>query len=508
MINVVGYARYSSDNQREESIVAQERAIREFCQKNNYNLIKLYKDEAISGTSIKDRTEFLELIEDSKKKEFQCVVVHKFDRFARNRYDHAIYEKKLNDNGVKLLSVLEQLNDSPESVILKSVLTGMNEYYSLNLSREVKKGLNENALNCIHNGGIPPLGYNLDEDRRYIINEIEAETVRIIYKLYIEGIGYASIAEQLNQMGRLNKLGKPFRKTSIRDILLNEKYTGIFVYGKKDGHGKLTGNEVKIEGGIPQIISKEDFEKIQIKMKNRKTGSRATAHETYYLTGVCTCGECGGRYSGGYRSRQRDGSITYGYTCINRKTKVNDCRNKPIRKEILEEFVFKTIKKEIFTEKRIKSIASKVEKSVNEKILKKAQEVKKLESEIQKIKDKIDRLLEIFLDNKISKEVFEKKNNELERELFLLTQEKNKISASKKINRESIEAFIRNFKANFNKENIKKAIIETFVKEIKVYETYVEIVLRLFPMYIDRNGGDDESRTRVRNYNDYRPLQV
>ena len=167
MINVVGYARYSSDNQREESIVAQERAIREFCQKNNYNLIKVYKDEAISGTSIKDRTEFLELIEDSKKREFQCVVVHKFDRFARNRYDHAIYEKKLNDNGVKLLSVLEQLNDSPESVILKSVLTGMNEYYSLNLSREVKKGLNENALKCIHNGGIPPLGYNLDKDRRY-----------------------------------------------------------------------------------------------------------------------------------------------------------------------------------------------------------------------------------------------------------------------------------------------------------------------------------------------------
>lgn len=95
MINVVGYARYSSDNQREESIVAQERAIREFCQKNNYNLIKVYKDEAISGTSIKDRTEFLELIEDSKKKEFQCVVVHKFDRFARNRYDHAIYRKKI-----------------------------------------------------------------------------------------------------------------------------------------------------------------------------------------------------------------------------------------------------------------------------------------------------------------------------------------------------------------------------------------------------------------------------
>ena len=508
MINVVGYARYSSDNQREESIVAQERAIKEFCQKNNYNLIKLYKDEAISGTSIKDRTEFLELIEDSKKKEFQCVVVHKFDRFARNRYDHAIYEKKLNDNGVKLLSVLEQLNDSPESVILKSVLTGMNEYYSLNLSREVKKGKNENALKCIHNGGIPPLGYDLDENKRYIINEIEADTVRIIYKLYDEGIGYVSIAEQLNKMGRLNKLGKPFRKTSIRDILLNEKYTGVFVYGKKDAHGRLTGKELKIDGGIPQIISKEEFENVHMKMRRRKTGSRATAHETYFLTGFCTCGECGGRYSGGYRSRQRDGSINYGYTCINRKTKVNDCKNKAIRKEILEEFVFKTIKKEIFTEKRIKHIATKVEKIVNEKMLNRIEEIKKIEIEIDKTKNKIETLLEIFLENKISKEIFENKNGKLENELFGLTQEKNKLSASKKISKENIENFIRNFKSNFNKINVKKLIIETFVKEIKVYETSVEIVLRLFPVYIDRNGGDDESRTRVRNHNNHKLLQV
>lgn len=139
MINVVGYARFSSDNQRAESIDAQKRAIEEYCQKNDYNLIKLYKDEAISGTSIKDREEFLQMIKDSSKKEFTYVLVHKFDRFARNRYDHAVYEKELEDNGVRLLSVLEHMDNSPESVILKSVLTGYNEYYSLNLSREVKK---------------------------------------------------------------------------------------------------------------------------------------------------------------------------------------------------------------------------------------------------------------------------------------------------------------------------------------------------------------------------------
>lgn len=275
MIDVVAYARFSSDNQRVESIEAQERAIKEFCLKNNFNLVKVYKDEAISGTSVKDREKFVEMINDSKNKSFKFVVVHKFDRFARNRYDHALYEKRLEDNGVKLLSVLEQLNDSPESVILKPVLTGMNEYYSLNLSREVKKGLNENALKCVHNGGTVPLGYDIGEDRRYIINE--AEIVRTIFKLYLNGVGYANIADMLNKEGYRNKAGKEFRKTSVRDFLLNEKFVGNYVYGKKDKNGKLTGKEIKIEGGMPQIISSEDFYRVQERINKRKKGARMTA---------------------------------------------------------------------------------------------------------------------------------------------------------------------------------------------------------------------------------------
>ena len=218
MINVVAYARFSSDNQRTESIDAQIRAICDYCDKNGYNLVKIYKDEAISGTSTEDREQFIQMINDSKNKSFNYVVVHKFDRFARNRYDHALYEKKLEDNGVKLLSVMEQLNDSPESVILKSVLTGMNEYYSLNLAREVRKGQKENALKCVHNGGIPPLGYDLNDDNTYKINEEEAKSVKLIYKMYLDGRGYATIADELNALGFTNKLGKSFKK-QVSEIL-------------------------------------------------------------------------------------------------------------------------------------------------------------------------------------------------------------------------------------------------------------------------------------------------
>ena len=269
MKKAVAYCRFSSDNQRTESIDAQVRAIEEYCKKEGYILIKIYKDEAISGTSIDDREEFLEMIEDSKNKEFNYVIVHKFDRFARNRYDHAINEKKLNENGVKLISVLEQLNDSPEAVILKSVLTGMNEYYSLNLAREVRKGQKENALKCIHNGGIPPLGYDLTEDKTYTINEEEAKAVRLIFKMYLEGRGYAYIADELNSLGFKNKLGKPFKKISIRDTLYNEKYIGNNIYNKtssklKSRLVKNPKNEwVRCDKAYKPIISKKKYNKAQ-----------------------------------------------------------------------------------------------------------------------------------------------------------------------------------------------------------------------------------------------------
>ena len=348
MINVVAYARFSSDNQRTESIDAQIRAIHDYCDKNGYNLVKVYKDEAISGTSTEDREQFLQMINDSKNKNFNYVVVHKFDRFARNRYDHALYEKKLEDNGVKLLSVMEQLNDSPESVILKSVLTGMNEYYSLNLAREVRKGQKENALKCVHNGGIPPLGYDLNDDNTYQVNEDEAKSVKLIYKMYLDGRGYATIADELNALGFTNKLGQSFKKTSIRDTLLNEKYTGTFIFGKKDKKGKLTGKELRVENGIPAIISKEIFEQVQFKIKNRqhrKTNGRSTAKSTYLLTGLCICGECGGTFSGGYRSVDRvSRNVHYGYLCRQRKDKVNNCKNKAIKKEELETMVINAVK--------------------------------------------------------------------------------------------------------------------------------------------------------------------
>ena len=170
----------------------------------------------------------------AKDGSFDCVIVHKLDRFARNRYDSAFYKRQLRQSNVRIISVLEQLDDSPESVILESVLEGMAEYYSMNLAREVRKGMNENALQALHNGGVPPLGFNVNQDKTYSINDTEADSVRLIFQMYADGYGYKLIVNELNEKGHRTKQGNLFGKNSIFDLLRNEKYIGRYVFNLRE----------------------------------------------------------------------------------------------------------------------------------------------------------------------------------------------------------------------------------------------------------------------------------
>lgn len=309
----VGYTRYSSDMQREESIEAQTRAIKQFAEQNGYALQKIYADRGISGTSAEQRPQFMAMIADIKNGGVDAVLVHKTDRFARNRYDSAIYRRELEKHGTRLISVLENFDDSPESIILQSVIEGYNEYYSKNLRREVMKGLKENALSCRHTGGTPCLGYDVNKDTmRLVINEWEAEAVRLIFKRYLEGAGYTAIINELNSKGYKTKRGVSFGKNSLYEILRNEKYTGTYVYnlsasknadGKFNRHKNKSEDEViRIEGGVPQIIATEDFQKVQqmMKARQRKTAT-FKAKQEYLLSGKIVCGECSGTYAGNSR---------------------------------------------------------------------------------------------------------------------------------------------------------------------------------------------------------------
>lgn len=163
-MNAVIYARYSSDNQREESIEGQIRECKTFAQRNGMTIVGEYIDRAKSATTDK-RPEFQRMIAESSKKAFEIIIVWKLDRFARNRYDSAHYKAQLRKNGVKVISATESISEGAEGVLLESVLEGMAEYYSKELGEKTLRGMTENALKCKHNGGLCPLGFTVDENK-------------------------------------------------------------------------------------------------------------------------------------------------------------------------------------------------------------------------------------------------------------------------------------------------------------------------------------------------------
>ena len=490
MKKAVGYCRYSSNNQREESIEAQMRAIEQYCKTKEIELIRFYKDEAISGTSIKDRESFLEMISDSKNGEFELVIVHKYDRFARNQYDHAIFEKKLNGNNVLLVSVLEELNDSPESIILKSVLTGMNEYYSLNLSREVKKGKKENALKGVHNGGLPPLGYDLDENKKYVVNQEEAKIVRFIFSLAYQGLTYADIADTLNKKGYKNKSGSNFKKTSIRDTLLNMKYIGTYFLGLKNRRGTYLKDPLIIENSHEAIVDKSIFYKVQERFKISKNQPRKKKDNYYLLTGHCNCGLCGNAYVGGYRTKNRYGTVYYGYQCKNRKNNTALCKNRYLRKEILEKAVINVIKTEILNDKNIE-IISKDLFNILRKEFNKTEEIEKCKKEIEKLNNKSLKLLEKNLEGIILEEIFYKKNQEINQELNFLKSKLYSLQENngKSFTEEGIKLYLYRLKNKYD-EKLDRTIIEFFVKDIKIFPDNVIVTLRKLPK-LYKNGDPD-----------------
>ena len=347
MVKAVIYARYSSHNQREESIEGQLRKCHDFAEKNGFVIIEEYCDRALSGKT-DNRAEFQRMIKDSEKGHFQAIIMYTLDRFARNRYDSAMYKAKLRKNGVRLYYTEQSITDEPEGIILESVLEGMAEYYSENLSRGVKRGMKENALKCMITGGYMPLGYRKTADKKFEIDPATAPIVREIFDLYINGKSQRQIVDILNEKGYRTVKGMPFRLGSISGILVNTKYIGLYTFG-----------DVVIENGIPAIIDKEVFYKAQDMLKkNKRESGRMKAPMNYLLTGKLFCGHCGGSMVGESGTSQ-SGTIYNYYKCLSRK-KHKDCTKQTEKKDWIEKLVVEETVKRILQPEIIDEIACRV----------------------------------------------------------------------------------------------------------------------------------------------------
>lgn len=351
MKTCVIYARYSSDRQTEQSIEGQLRDCREYAQRNDIAIVGTYIDRATTGTN-DNREQFQKMLKDSDKKAWDYVLCYKLDRFSRNKYEMAIHRKHLKDNGVKILSAKENIPETPEGVLLESLLEGMNQYYSEELSQKTKRGLRETRIKGNYMGGPINYGYKVvhettDEQTvaKVAVNEDEAPILLHIFEAYAAGNRIPDIVRELNDRGIKNR-GNPFTVNSIYFMLQQKKYTGTYTI-----HGE-TFNKI-----YPAIIPKELYQIVRKRVDANKTGKHVIGVD-YILMGKCFCGYCGKQLRSA-AGTTTDGTILRYYRCPYSK-KDPDGHNQSVRKEVLEEIVVNALTEELTKPSNLKILTDKV----------------------------------------------------------------------------------------------------------------------------------------------------
>ncbi|MBO5411686.1 MAG: recombinase family protein [Clostridia bacterium] len=345
----VAYARYSSDRQQESSIVVQLAEIRRFCERHNIHLRHEYVDEAQTGTNA-NRKSFQEMIKDAEKREFRFVIVHRMDRWARNVDDARYYKKYLRKYGIKVVSTIEEFDETPEGEFFELMSMGMAELYSKKLARECRAGMLANAREAKVHGGVPLLGYRV-QNKKYVIEEKEADIVRLIFNLFLQGYGYVEIRNYLYANGYRRADGRVFT-AHFYDILRNRKYIGEYAYnveaerderGIRNKHKSKPESEIiRIPDGVPRIIDDDTFFRVQAIMDERKQRRKYfNPNGKYLFAGLMKCGCCDGSVCGGVRYNYKGLKVGRPHYQCNRRDR--KCPTTPTNAEYLETYVYRLL---------------------------------------------------------------------------------------------------------------------------------------------------------------------
>ena len=461
-MKAVIYARYSSDNQREESIEGQLRECTAYCKKNNITILRTYIDRAMSAKT-DHRPDFQRMIKDSAKGLFDVIIVWKLDRFARNRYDSAHYKAQLRKYGIKVLSATENISEGPEGIILESMLEGMAEYYSAELSEKVIRGHTENALKCKYNGGTPTFGYVIDKDKCYQIDPHTAPVVLESFTRYANGATMKEVMQYLVESGFTTVRGRKIDLNFISRLLKNRKYIGEYSY-----------RHIVTPGGIPAIVPQDLFDRVQQRLEaNRKAPSRHKAEDDYLLTTKLFCGTCGAMMVGESGTSASKGRKYHYYRCVNtKKNKTCRAKHKSVRKLPLENAVVSATMAKVMNDDFVEYIAD----AVMELQGKESSELPALRQQLAETERGIENMLNAIqmgiINQSTKQRLDELEERKKEIELHIIQEEIKKPMLS----REDVTFWIYRFrKLDVSKLEERRRLIDSFVNSVTIFDDYILI---------------------------------
>ncbi len=469
-VNAVIYARYSSHSQTEQSIEGQLRDNYAWAKQQGVQVVGEYIDRALSGTR-DARPDFQRMIADAAKRQFSIVIVWKLDRFARNRYDSALYKNKLKKYGVRVVSVKENITDTPEGIILEGLLESMAEYYSANLSQNIRRGQAENIAKGKYCGGAIPYGYK-SQDGKLVIDEKAMPVIRYVFEQYAQGVSKKDIIDELNRRGVRNRNGRPLTYSAFQRALSNTTYIGQYKY-----RGEV------MEGLAQPMIDAETFRKVQERLKLvARAPAASKARVEYQLQGKVFCGECGAPMIGEC-GRSHTGIMHHYYACANRKNH-KSCKKKAERKGFIEWYVVEQTMQYVLSPERInhvvKAVVAEYKKEFSDN------RVTDLEKAVAQLDREMDKLVDALLDapKAAHKKIFDRmealeaQKADTEADLARL-----RIAQKIQLTEPEVKAWLKRFcNGDPLDEDFRRRIIDTFINAVYLYDN------RMIVFYNIRGG--------------------
>ena len=391
------YARYSTRNQREESIEHQIDLCEAYAKEKGWVVVKKYWDKAETATQTVSRTAYNRMIDDSESEQFSKVIVFKIDRFSRNLRDYLNDQYRLALNGVEIHSTREQFQQGPMGKLAEVMVVLAAELYADSVSEHTTKAIYRNAAQGWYTGGKIPLGYKtVTEDGRkaLAIDEQEAQSVRFIFEQYAAGKTYSDLVELLDERNIRTKNGDRFSIGSFNSLFNNPIYVGQFIFGKDTDHPQ------KSDRPDLRIISEELFESVQEKLKQNKThGSKFRGKRAYILSGFVKCAKCESNMTVTTSSKKKDSGTVYDYcyyTCPARREKDQNgnklCDMANISVDSLEQYVMDRIIRKLFGFASLEDVTARLNQYIKAQAKESTLEIKEQKKLLRKNQKRLERL--------------------------------------------------------------------------------------------------------------------
>lgn len=454
------YARFSSHNQRDESIEQQIAECRAYAASHDLNIVGEYADAAVTGRTDR-RPQYQKMRRDAEKGSFSVILAYKSNRIARNMVNALMFEADMDRLGVTVMYAKEAFDNTPAGRFALRNMMNMNQFYSENLAEDIIRNQQDNAMKCRANGPAP-YGYRSNSEGHFEVDPATAPIVQEIFRRVAEGHTYQDIADDLNKRGVLTGRGQPWGKNSFQNIMRNERYTGIYIF-----------NGIRIDGGMPQIISPAQFEEVQNVIKNAKHTRRKRAEsdeEVYRLTGKLYCGECGKQMIG-MSGTGKNGTRHYYYACAGKRAE-KSCEKKDHRRDQLERDIAQAIYGLISSDDFIEKLADAME--AFQRSYENNPELAALRDR-QTANDKALKNLMSAIEQGIITATTRDRLLELEAEKTDLTHKIAALSDSRiNVSREQIVGFYKHFRGgDLSDPEFCQSLFDTFLVKAYVYDDHV-----------------------------------